>query len=115
MEGYAGAASVSVAEQSTKRWTASDIDTPSARSDLPSSRCTLLVSSWPCLQRYTGTVVAAHGWLWSASIRNSGCPPLNVAPARLAWPLLMTFEPHSIARIVLASLLHTSTKPNLQQ
>jgi hypothetical protein len=34
----------------------------------------------------------------SASIRNSGNPPFNVVPSRLVWPLLSTFEPHSIAR-----------------
>jgi hypothetical protein len=38
------------------------------------------------------------GWLWSASIRNSGSPPFNVVPARLASPPVISFEPHSIAR-----------------
>jgi hypothetical protein len=32
--------------------------------------------------RHTG-----DGWLWSASIRNSGSPPFNVVPSRLPWPL----------------------------
>lgn len=79
----------------------------SAWIDFPSLYATLILV--PTLHE---AVVAAHGWFWSAPIRNSGSPPFNVVPPRLAWPLSSPLSRTLSLGPSSNPLLRRSTKPN---